>query len=293
MSPRGFCFTVMNWTEQDLCQLLELFDSATYSIVGFEHAPTTGTPHLQAYGYWKNKKSFNVVQKKVPRATIFVAKGTPLQNKIYCSKEGEFEEFGECPRQGERTDLQNFADDIQAGISEEDLIEIHTENMAKYDRFYQRCKNIQLKKISQQCIDPEVIIIYGEPGSGKTRHVYDTEDINNIYKMECGDGSANSIFWDGYTGEEVILIDDFHNNFKLDYMLRLLDRYPMKLNIKGGYTYRCAKRIYITSNICPMDWYPNCPPIHRQALFRRINKLINLRTNEIIPIEEMLTHLQV
>ena len=53
----------------------------------------------------------------------------------------------------------------------------------------------------------------------------------------------------------------------------------MGLNIKGGYTWRNAKKIYITSNIEPTMWYPNCPPIHRKALFRRFtsHKIMNQR----------------
>lgn len=274
---RAYCITVNNWSEEGLVQLLSLFDSASYSIVGFETAPTTGTPHLQAYAYWKNKKAWNSVKKGAPAgAHIEIAKGTPQHNREYCSKSGEFEEFGECPRQGKRTDLQAFKDAILEGKPEEDLLEEHTIYMARYDRFYNRCKNIRLMEEAKKMEQPEVVVLIGEPGVGKTRYVYDNENIDDIYKIEVGDGSSGSVWWDGYGGEPVVLIDDFHNNLKLDYMLRLLDRYPMKLNIKGGYTIKCAKKIYITSNIEPAEWYPHCRDIHRRALMRRITEIKHL-----------------
>ena len=174
-------------------------------------------------------------------------------------------------------------------MSEEELIDEFPHMMAKFDRFYQRCRNILLKKEAKKMIQPEVIVITGEPGYGKTHTVYAENNIDDIYKAEIGDGSSGSIFWDNYNGESVILIDDFHNNFKLDYMLRLLDKYPMKLNIKGGYTWKCAKKIYITSNITLDKWYPNCPDIHRKALRRRIttervqsdHKTYNNKLNEL------------
>lgn len=278
--PRGYSITINNWTEEELATMLELYDSTKYCIIGFEKCPTTGTPHLQTYAYWPNGKSWNTIEKKLKRSHIEIAKGTALQNRTYCSKDGDFYEYGEIPKQGERSDLQSFKDAILSGMSEEDLCEQFTDSMARYDRFYKRIKNIDLKKKCKSIIKPEVIVITGPTGCGKTHTVYADNDIDNIYKMECGDGSSGSIFWDDYNGEDIILIDDFHNNFKLDYMLRLLDKYPMKLNVKGGHTYKVAKKIYITSNIDPEYWYPNCPDVHRAALQRRITTHIKMSQPE-------------
>lgn len=272
--PRDYFITCNNWTEAEVCAALELFDSARYSVIGFEVGHKTHTPHFHAYAYWTNGKAISKIKTALPRANIQIAKGTAEQCRAYVIKEGEYNEFGDCPKQGSRTDLQRFKDDIMNGMSQEDLIEEHTENMAKYDRFYQRVRCLELKKKSLTMEAPEVIVLVGEPGTGKTRKVYTDNDSSDIYKLEIGDGSSGSLFWDGYDGEPVILIDDFHNNIRLDYMLRLLDRYPMKLNIKGGYTYRVSQKIYITSNLSIDEWYPNCRQIHRDALRRRITQII-------------------
>lgn len=284
---RAYCFTINNWTDEDLVQCLNCIDSCQYAVLGFEICPNTNTPHIQGYGYWKNARFFTAIKKNMPRAHIEMAKGTPKQNREYCIKTGEFNEWGDLPIQGKRNDLTLFKDAILGGESEDNIINEHTECLAKYDRFYKRCRNKVLEEESKKMIQPEVIILTGETGIGKTRYIYDNENINDVYKVEIGDGSSGSIWWDSYDGEEVILIDDFHNNFKLDYMLRLLDRYPMKLNVKGGYTWKCAKKIYITSNIEPERWYPNCPEIHRRALMRRVTTIIKLGTRNINPIEEL------
>jgi hypothetical protein len=274
---RAFTFTINNWTEEELVAVLDIFDLCVYSIVGFEGQAEGCTPHLQGYVYFKNARTKKGVIRKFPRrAHIEIALGTAEQNMIYCSKEGEFNEFGIMPRQGDRTDLQLFKDTIITGGSEKEIIDDYTACFAKYDRFYQRCRNLCLKEIAQKLGPPEVMVIIGPPGCGKTRLVYDNHDINDIYKLEVGDGSSGSVFWNGYNGEPVILIDDFHNNLKLDYMLRLLDRYPMTLNTKGGHTWKCAKKIYITSNIELDKWYPNCPQIHKEALKRRITTVLDL-----------------
>lgn len=271
---RGYCFTINNYTDDDFQKCTELLASATYGVFGLETGKS-GTPHIQGYGYWKNKISFNTLQQYFGNAHIEEARGTPEDNRKYCTKDGEFIEHGIIPEQGKRHDIHAFRDAILDGASEEELIMEYPLMMAKYDRFYQRCRNILLKKIAKEMIVPEVTVISGETGTGKTHMVYSGNEVDDVYKMEVGDGSSGSIFWDGYNGESVILIDDFHNNFKLDYMLRLLDKYPMKLNTKGNHTWKCAKKIYITSNI-PIDkWYPNCPERHRKALRRRITTVMD------------------
>lgn len=278
MKPfRAYVITVNNWTEEQYKKCIDLTDTAVYAIFGFEIAPTTGTKHIQGYIYFRNARLQRALEKKVPGAWFKPAMGTAKQNREYCSKDGKFEEYGTMPEQGKRNDILLFKEHITNGVSEEQIIEEFPELIARYDRFYQRCRNIYLKSVAQTMEPPELIVIVGDPGTGKTRHVYDNHDINDIYKLEMGDGSAGSLFWNGYDGEEVILIDDFHNNMRLDYMLRLLDRYPTRLSTKGGYTWRCAKKIYITSNIPMEEWYPNCPLKHKIALRRRVHQIITMQ----------------
>lgn len=275
---RAFCFTINNWTEELLTNCLDVIDPAVYSVIGFEEAPTTGTKHIQGYVYYNNAHTFQSMKKKLKGAHLEIAKGSAKQNRDYCIKSGEYNEFGTIPQQGKRNDINDFKDAIISGMDEISLINEFPTEMAHFDRFYNRCRNVFLKQKAITNGDaPEVIVLIGEPGCGKTRHIYDNNDITEVYKLEVGDGSSGSIFWNGYDGQEIILIDDFHNNLKLDYMLRLLDRYPMQLNTKGGYTWRSAKKIYITSNIPVEQWYHNCPDILRRALRRRITTIINLQ----------------
>ena len=65
-----------------------------YYIFGFEHAPKTGTKHIHLYLRLNKIMYKNSFKKIFPSAHIEVAKGDEIDCVEYCSKEGEYEEFG-------------------------------------------------------------------------------------------------------------------------------------------------------------------------------------------------------
>lgn len=94
---RAYCFTVNNWDDDDCAECILLADEARYLIVGFEEGEEKNTPHLQCYVYFENARLFSSMKKKFPTAHFEQARGTPIENKQYCSKEGDFIEFGDLP----------------------------------------------------------------------------------------------------------------------------------------------------------------------------------------------------
>lgn len=87
-------------------------------VVGKEQGEQ-GTKHLQGYLYYDNARSFASVKKLIPKAHIEAAKGSPAQNKEYCTKEGDFFELGDMPTQGKRTDLNEIKKKIEEGTTVE------------------------------------------------------------------------------------------------------------------------------------------------------------------------------
>jgi hypothetical protein len=58
-------------------------------------------------------------------------------------------------------------------------------------------------------------------------------------------------------------------------LLRLLDRYPVQVPIKGSHTWWLPDRIYITTNILPSLWYKwENRGEHYKALARRFTKVV-------------------
>lgn len=95
---RAWCFTVNNDTFDDLQTLLDaMFE---YLVFGFEVGGKKHTPHMQGYIYFKNAIRQVSAKKILPRAHLLVAKGGPDDNYDYCSKDGDYYEFGDKPLQG-------------------------------------------------------------------------------------------------------------------------------------------------------------------------------------------------
>src|SRR6185503_7283590 len=112
----------------------------------------------------------------------------------------------------------------------------------------------------------KVSVLIGPPGCGKTRKVYDNHDITDIYKLNT---STNGTLWfDGYVGQRILLIDDFKGWIKFTELLTILDVYPYRCQIKGGYCYANWDEVYITSNYSIDNWYND---VNLSALMRRIH----------------------
>lgn len=109
---------------------------------------------------------------------------------------------------------------------------------------------------------PEVVWLYGPTGSGKTSMARKYFE----FLQGSGDGEITNYirtpgpikWWDGYEGDLYTVIDDFRRNQLRDvggfaYLLRLLDRYPVRVEIKGGSVPFVAHYIIITCPRHPED----------------------------------------
>lgn len=273
---RNFCFTLNNYTDDEINWLENDFlNNCNYFIYGKEICPSTGTPHLQCYVNLKNPKSFNGLKKLLGnRYSIRQCNGTPKQNYDYCSKDGDFKEFGELPKQGKRNDLEDIYDMIKENKSILDISNNHPASYIRYHRGIEKLKSLQLTKRNWEM---DVRIYWGKSGVGKTKAVYDEFDINDIYEKPVGK------WWDGYIGQKVVLIDDFDPqncyDLQFDFYLKLLDRYPLLVEYKGGFANFCSKIIIFTSNFDPETWFPN--KANRIAFFRRCTEIVH-RSDEVI-----------
>lgn len=260
---RDWCFTVNNYTDEDLALLEELSKKAIYLIYGEEVAPKTKTPHLQAYIYYKDTKTFSAMKKRLPKgAHIEKTKGSPQQNKVYCSKDGKFTEFGECPKQGKRNDLSDIREAIDQGKTMNDIIDI-----AKNYQCLKSAEIILKYRERKRDWKPSVHWFYGETETGKTRKAY--ELLENPFRKTNHSGK----WWDGYDAHSHVILDDIKDTSRDMYstLLELLDRYETRVECKGGSRQFLATKIIITSSFHPYEMYQSFN--EAKELLRRIDEI--------------------
>lgn len=269
---KHWVFTLNNYSDIEVTALREL--ECVYIIFGFEVAPDTETPHLQGYVSFDSRKSLAQVKDRIPRAHLEISRGTPKQASEYCKKSGTFEERGQLPKgSGHRSDLVSLYGAIRDGVGEQQIEEEYSTQFIRYQRSIQSL----LRKYSEGRTEPPFVKVYwGLTGTGKTRTVYESHSLEEIYSHPGG------CWFDGYHEQSVALFDDFGGSeFKLTYLLKLLDRYPMKVPIKGSFVNWKPTTIYITSNLDPKEWYRNAHPEHVNALFRRFTEIKYFTNDEI------------
>lgn len=240
---RAWCFTLNNPAETDATWLNEL--KVDYLVYGHEIAPTTGTPHYQGYVYFPNGKTSSAAKKCMPGCHIEVAKGTAKQNRDYCTKEcGEVVERGAMPSQGERGDLMEVKELVDKGGKILDCFESQFATTVKYTKAIEYYIAL---KTPPRTDAPEVFWRWGGTGVGKTRWAFDTYGIENVFKKPC-----KKEWFNGYMGQQVCLIDDFDAETMYNKeFLQLLDRYPMKVQVKNGYVEFNSPIIVITCDSPP------------------------------------------
>lgn len=114
---------------------------------------------------------------------------------------------------------------------------------------------------------PTIEIFWGDSGTGKTKKAI--EENPDAYLLTKPNGNG-TIWFDGYEGQSTIIFDEFYGWVQYDLLLRILDRYPLKLQIKGGFVECSATKFVFTSNKPWADWYPGIDD--KSALQRRIKE---------------------
>lgn len=87
---------------------------------------------------------------------------------------------------------------------------------------------------------------YGDTGTGKSRHV--REKYPDAYIK------GNNIWWDGYDGQEVVIIEEMAPKQISAHHIKIwADHYPFSAEVKGGTMKLRPKKIVITSNYHPSE----------------------------------------
>lgn len=272
---RGFCFTLNNPRDEELQVLdrivgevdLRTHEAISYLIFGRE-VGESGTRHLQGYLYFSGgQRDMSVVKRYIGnRAHVEVARGSPEQNRLYCSKDGDFTEVGEIPKgQGNRSDLEGV---IKAVSERRTLAEIAQEHPLEMIKFHKGILGWRSMLMCPRNTKTEVRWFWGPTGGGKSKEAWEiatTQNSSYYYKDPL------SRWWDAYDQQDVVIVDDYRPDFcTFAALLRLFDRFPLKLEFKGGIVEFNSKLIIVTTPKDPSNTWKDRSAEDIQQLLRRI-----------------------
>jgi len=185
------------------------------------------------------------------------SRGSVEENVRYCSKLDSRVsppvEKGTRPKdeQGKRTDLE-----LACSLSSvEEVKRVAPTVFVKYHAGIEKLFGPPVPSWVERTEKPSVSWRFGRTGTGKS-HVIQTLAQSlpegQIYLKD------DDVWWPGYNQQEVIVIDDFRRDWKgwsMRYLLRLLDRYPMAVQTKGGYVQINSGTIIITAPVGPSEMF--------------------------------------
>lgn len=245
----------------------KLVDDEILSFVawGDEVCPTSGREHKQFYCMFKHpKSSCKIVAAYFDKCHVEPCKGSLKSNEKYCSKEGSFHKYGKEPAQGKNPRLADCMAMVKDGASELDIAEANPQLWCQYGRRFEDYR--ALLQPEREWVT-EVRVWWGEPGSGKSKAAREWLGEYDVCTYTQGG------FFIGYKNHENVLLEDFdYKSMPRDVFLQCCDRYKHVVNVKNGERNWNPRRIAITSNFDPKEWYFGDPV----AITRRISEIIEL-----------------
>lgn len=231
------------------------------------------TTHIQAYVRFKNSVRLTKLRSTLPGCRAFQRKGTEMENITYCSKPesriaGPWEFGVRVLGQGSRSDLTTLTTMVRSGATRKKIAEDMPEMVVRYHRGISTLMSWQSPPTYRV---PKVLVFWGPTGTGKTRKAYET--YPEIFFVPT---PTTRLWFDGYLQQEEVLFDDFrHSWVNLSMLLRLTDRYPMTVEVKGGTVAWNPTTIVFTSDTHPRDWFDGADS---SQLMRRITEIVHFNS---------------
>lgn len=277
MTTQGkyWCFTFNNpsLTPDAFSSLIA--DLPDFQYLLFQEEQVT-TRHFQGYLEFSKLKRLQQLKKIDSGIHWERRQGTQSQAMEYVRKEesriaGPFERGVPTETaQGHRSDLEEAVATLRSG----GISAVAREHPATFVR-----NSVGLFRLASLISPPkpvlDVVLLYGPTETGKTRRFFDTFTDPDA---RWASPTTNGYWFDGYAGQPAALLDEFGgklSGWKLSDTLRVLDRYPLQVPVKGGFVWWTPGSIYITSNHHPSLWWDyDGRSTQYDALARRFSSVV-------------------
>lgn len=267
---RNFVFTINNHTESVITRLNDqdaLKSRIDYMCVATE-VGERGTPHLQGYFETSGPMSFAAVKKFLvltKEIHLESRRGTQQQAIEYCKKdEPQYATYNHVktvyewglPKSSSRRPVQGtnkilgfkdvlLTEGLQAVSNDPDC----SFHLLKHAQAY-----LSINEAPRDSSLPlKVLWFWGPTGTGKTRRAYHECTQADVIPYVKTSGGR---WFDGYDGESHVIFDDMRDNwFEFSFLLKLLDRYPCRVEVKGSSRQWKPTVVYVTAPKPPHEFY--------------------------------------
>lgn len=193
----------------------------------------------------------------------------------YCKKDGWYLEVDRRQR-GRRTDLHDAVETYDS-LGPAAVALQHPVQYIRYHRgMFARAQALAEPRNFQ----PKVFWFYGCSGVGKSRLAWDLAGWQSEHTWVMPFNHGSTPWFDGYNAHESVIIDDIRKDtFSFAFLLQLLDRYPMQVQVKGAFVQWRPRIVLITCPFSPWDLYLTADDYsfetregHIEQLVRRISE---------------------
>jgi len=264
---RYWCFTTNNPSVTDVPP--NVWPDVTFAVWQHERGDE-GTEHIQGYVCFTKTKMLTWIKSNCCDRSHWEGRmGSHSEAKAYCMKEdsrmtdppGSVEKFDYGPwtvgddstiaeGQGSRIDWDQAKADLDDGKPLEYISEQHFPLWLRHSRGIREYRMMHQKP---RDFITTVTVYWGPPGVGKSRRARFEAGSNAFWLAQP---QETAVWWDGYTGQDVVVIDEFYGWMKRVALQRLCDSTPEYVPVKGSLVPFISKRIIITSNSPPSQWWP-------------------------------------
>lgn len=264
-------------------QIVDALGGYEVVVAQLERGGNTGYTHWQTLVEHTAPIRFSTLQKRLPGCHLVARKAPKHKAYAYVTKKetrvegveriivGDPEKLLES-RQGERTDIQKVRDAIlEDGLSVDQVL-LEVPESGRFVNYVRELVSARDRREARGVErDVHVTYLFGEPGVGKTRWLYDNyDDVARLTEYR---------HFDAYDGQKVLALDEFGGQIDLRLLNGVLDRYP--IDLPARYYDRPARyeEVVMLSNLSPWSLYDWEAAVVRRAFARRLHKVLRMEAD--------------